>query len=166
MAEQRKLGVGSRILQSMVFAGLLLMTAAAAYQTWKQAMLPDFRTSSPETFSLDWSLLRDLDFKTGKAPEALRHFDCERVRIPGFVVPFEDKEDKILEFLLVPYVGACIHTPPPPANQIVHVRMSDMKAVGVNVSDPVWVVGELHISPIKSQYGEVSFQIRAHSVEP
>ena len=107
MAEQRQFGLGSRILQFMVFAGLLVMTAAAGYQTWKQAMLPDFRTSSPETSSLDWSLLRDLDFNTCKAPEALRHFDGERVRIPGFVVPLEDKEDKVSEFLLVPYVGAC-----------------------------------------------------------
>ena len=90
----------------MVFAGLLLMTAAAAYQTWKQAMLPDFRTSSVVTSSVDWTLLRELDLKSGKAPEALRRFDGERVRIPGFVVPLEDKEDKILEFPLVPYVGA------------------------------------------------------------
>lgn len=44
--------------------------------------------------------------------------------------------------------------------------MSDMKAVGVNVTDPVWVVGELHISPVKSHYGDVAFQIRALSVEP
>jgi uncharacterized membrane protein len=43
------------------------------------------------------------------------------VRIPGYVLPLEFKDRKAVEFLLVPTVGACIHTPPPPANQIVHV---------------------------------------------
>jgi hypothetical protein len=43
------------------------------------------------------------------------------VRIPGFVVPLEDSKEGLKEFLLVPYFGACIHSPPPPANQIIHV---------------------------------------------
>ena len=43
------------------------------------------------------------------------------VRLPGYVLPLEFKDRKAVEFLLVPTVGACIHTPPPPANQIVHV---------------------------------------------
>ena len=40
----------------------------------------------------------------------------QQVRIPGFVVPLEDTKDGMKEFLLVPYFGACIHSPPPPAN--------------------------------------------------
>ncbi len=173
MAENRtaKLGLGARILQGAVLAGLVVMTAAAAYQTWKQVTLPDFRTGTGgraevDTALLDWSLLRELDFKTGKAPDALKGHDGKKVRIPGFVVPLEDKEDKVSEFLLVPYVGACIHTPPPPPNQIVHVRTADQKPVSVSVTDPVWVLGELRISPVKSQYGDVSFQLKALTVEP
>ena len=46
----------------------------------------------------------------------------KKVRLPGYAVPLDaDRSDK-REFLLVPYFGACIHTPPPPANQIVLVR--------------------------------------------
>ena len=41
--------------------------------------------------------------------------------LPGFVLPLEYEDRKVTEFLLVPWVGACIHTPPPPPNQIVHV---------------------------------------------
>ncbi len=173
MAESRttKLGLGARILQGVVLAGLVVMTAAAAYQTWKQVTLPDFRTASggpteADMPPVDWSLLRELDLKTGKAPDSLKKYDGKRVRIPGFVVPLEDKENKISEFLLVPYVGACIHTPPPPPNQIVHVRTADQKSVSVSVTDPVWVLGELRIAPVKSQYGDVSFQLKALSVEP
>jgi hypothetical protein len=43
------------------------------------------------------------------------------VKIPGFIVPLEEAKGEVTEFLLVPYFGACIHTPPPPANQILHV---------------------------------------------
>jgi hypothetical protein len=44
------------------------------------------------------------------------------ISLSGFVLPLEYKERKVTEFLLVPWVGACIHTPPPPSNQIVHVK--------------------------------------------
>jgi hypothetical protein len=49
---------------------------------------------------------------------------------------------KAVEFLLVPTAGACIHTPPPPANQIVHVRYPE----GIEIKtlyDAVWVDGEI-----------------------
>ena len=36
------------------------------------------------------------------------------VRLPGYVLPLEITGRKVTEFLLVPWVGACIHTPPPP----------------------------------------------------
>jgi hypothetical protein len=66
----------------------------------------------------------------------------ETVRIPGFVVPLEMRNMKAVEFLLVPTAGACIHTPPPPANQIVHVRYPE----GIEVRtlyDAVWVSGQI-----------------------
>ena len=49
--------------------------------------------------------------------------DGARVRLPGYVVPLEEVKGELKEFLLVPYFGACIHSPPPPANQIVHVTL-------------------------------------------
>ncbi len=42
------------------------------------------------------------------------------VSLPGYALPLEVTDDKVSEFLLVPFVGACIHVPPPPPNQIVH----------------------------------------------
>lgn len=47
------------------------------------------------------------------------------VRISGYVLPLGVEHDKVTEFLLVPYVGACIHEPMPPANQIIHVTVAD-----------------------------------------
>lgn len=48
-------------------------------------------------------------------------YNGETVRIPGYIVPLEYDGSKIKQFLLVPYVGACIHVPPPPANQLIYV---------------------------------------------
>jgi hypothetical protein len=40
----------------------------------------------------------------------------KNVRIPGHLRPLEISQEKVTEFLLVSYVGTCIHVPPPPAN--------------------------------------------------
>ena len=64
------------------------------------------------------------------------------IRLPGYVLPIEFKGKQVTEFLLVPWVGACIHTPPPPPNQIVHVK-SD-KPLDINGTfDAVWVTGRM-----------------------
>ncbi|SET06069.1 DUF3299 domain-containing protein [Thalassotalea agarivorans] len=47
----------------------------------------------------------------------------KNVEIQGFVLPIEWQGKKLSEFLLVPYVGACIHQPTPPPNQIVFVKI-------------------------------------------
>lgn len=68
------------------------------------------------------------------------------VQIPGFALPLEFSGTVVTEFLLVPYVGACIHSPPPPPNQIVHVRSKK----GFQLSGlymPVWVTGRMSATP-------------------
>ena len=42
----------------------------------------------------------------------------------------------------MPYFGACIHTPPPPANQILHVPRPKQGAK-FRAMDTVWVSGKL-----------------------
>ena len=41
------------------------------------------------------------------------------IKMPGFIIPIDLSTDGVTSFVLVPYVGACIHTPPPPPNQLV-----------------------------------------------
>ena len=64
------------------------------------------------------------------------------VRIPGFVIPIELDADGVTEFVLVPYVGACIHTPPPPPNQLILVRTVDPWPSD-DLWEPVWVEGKM-----------------------
>lgn len=89
----------------------------------------------------------------------------QQVRIPGFVVPLEDTKDGMKEFLLVPYFGACIHSPPPPANQIVHVLPRN-PAKGLRSMDAVWITGTLATVRTDSYMGAASYRIEALSVAP
>ncbi|MEF7613085.1 DUF3299 domain-containing protein [Aquincola sp. MAHUQ-54] len=86
------------------------------------------------------------------------------VRLPGYVVPLEEANGGITEFLLVPYFGACIHTPPPPANQIVHVLpkapLKQLKSM-----DAVWVRGKLQLSRTDSAMGTSGYRMEAVSVD-
>jgi hypothetical protein len=70
--------------------------------------------------------------------------DGELIRMPGYVLPLEFGGDAVSEFFLVPYVGACIHTPPPAANQIVLVRLNQTYKMN-GLYDAVWVTGRLKI---------------------
>jgi uncharacterized protein len=89
----------------------------------------------------------------------------QNVRIPGFVVPLEDSKDGLKEFLLVPYMGACVHSPPPPANQIVHV-LPRSPAKGYRSMDAVWITGTLVTGKTDSYMGAASYRIEAVSVAP
>lgn len=115
---------------------------------------------------VDWRTLRGLNYRTGEKSEALQKVDGKRVKVPGFMVPLEDEEEFATEFLLVPYVGACIHTPPPPPNQIVMVKMDSGKKTKISFWDPVWVHGKLDVATQRSPYGDVSFKMSANQIEP
>jgi uncharacterized protein len=96
------------------------------------------------------------------------------VRIPGYLLPLEFDGDKVTEFFLVPYVGACIHTPPPPPNQIVHVKVEEAYTTDGGLYSPVWVNGlmktEQNLSSLNLVDGSSdipsSYALEAISVEP
>lgn len=87
------------------------------------------------------------------------------VKIAGFVVPLEMEADRILSFLLVPYYGACIHTPPPPSNQIVFVETQGGFELS-NPSDPVYVTGTMMIEHQESDLGSAGYTLYAGGIEP
>jgi hypothetical protein len=89
----------------------------------------------------------------------------QSVRLPGYVVPLEDLAAGIKEFLLVPYFGACVHSPPPPANQIVHVLL-DKPAKNLRLMDMVWVNGPMSATKTDSHMGVASYRIDAKAVTP
>lgn len=116
--------------------------------------------------NIDWRVLAGLDYTNGKATDTLKKLEGKTVRIPGFVVPLDDFQEEGAEFLLVPYYGACVHTPPPPPNQIVMVEMSGKKAIKLNLFDAVWMSGTLKIASVESPYGTVGYTLQGLKVEP
>jgi len=99
--------------------------------------------------------------------------DGQVVRLPGYLLPLEFSGKEITEFLLVPWVGACIHTPPPPPNQIVHVK-SDKPIGNVTLFAPIWVTGRMTTGSVKkslylvdgSSDINIAYSMQATVVEP
>ncbi len=99
--------------------------------------------------------------------------DRQVVRLPGYVLPLEFSGKQVTEFLLVPWVGACIHTPPPPPNQIVHV-VADKPFDVSGMYDAVWVTGRMAARAGKKSLQlvdgsadiDIGYAIAAARVEP
>lgn len=72
--------------------------------------------------------------------------DKQLIRMPGYLLPLEFVGQKVTEFLLVPFVGACIHSPPPPPNQIVYVK-SDRPIDIKTAFEAVWITGHISARP-------------------
>jgi hypothetical protein len=71
--------------------------------------------------------------------------DGREIRLPGYLVPASADGKTVTDFLLVPWAGACSHTPPPPPNQIVRVAASALPGVEGSPFDPVQLTGQLRI---------------------
>lgn len=84
------------------------------------------------------------ELRKQRANAVVTDLNGQQVRMPGYALPLEFTGQKITEFLLVPWVGACIHTPPPPANQIVYVKL-EKGIENAGRFTPVWVAGEMAV---------------------
>ncbi len=85
----------------------------------------------------------DRDQEIARRGEALNSsLDGELIRLPGYALPLQTEERGVTEFLLVPFVGACIHVPPPPPNQIVFAQLEKAYEVK-SLYEPVLITGHL-----------------------
>ncbi|ENO90721.1 DUF3299 domain-containing protein [Thauera linaloolentis] len=121
--------------------------------------LDDLQDNDPRALEIMARMRAEWD----RAP-VVERLSGQSVRIPGFVVPLESDGRTIREFLLVPYFGACVHVPPPPANQLIHVIPDKPVPAGMNMS-PVWVNGVLNVGRIESEMGSAGYQMRGIRVE-
>lgn len=100
-----------------------------------------------------------------RPPQVVAELNGKRVKIGGYVVPLDFEQTSIKEFLLVPFVGACIHVPPPPANQIIYVKAEKGFEV-TGVFDPVSVVGTMKTETAFTGLADAGYSIEAESVDP
>ncbi len=90
----------------------------------------------------------------------------KRVKIPAYITPLEYNEQSLMsEFLLVPYMGACIHTPPPPANQVVHAKMREAIKLD-SLWDPVWAIGTIRTETTQSELAESGYKLEVEKIMP
>jgi hypothetical protein len=75
--------------------------------------------------------------------------DGQVIKLPGYVLPLDFEGTLVRSFLLVPYVGACIHVPPPPPNQIVYVELK-LGFENKKLFAPVWVTGRIRVGMAKT----------------
>jgi hypothetical protein len=115
---------------------------------------------------VDWIQLRGYNYRTGRINADAKSLDGKEVRMTGYMVPFDDDQNKTSEFLLVPHFGQCIHVPPPPPNQIVLVTMKEGKATSIVWDKPVLVTGYIKVGEgDSSPYGKVLYRMQATLVD-
>lgn len=100
-----------------------------------------------------------------RPPAIVPELNGQNVSIGGYVVPLDFDATTVKEFLLVPFVGACIHVPPPPANQIIYVKTDKGFEVGGQF-DPVTVTGKINTTVAFTGLADAGYTITAESVEP
>lgn len=114
-----------------------------------------------------------MEHRKQRAQAVVPELDGKVVRIPGYLLPLEFSGKEVTEFLLVPYVGACIHSPPPPPNQIVHVK-ADKPFANLAVFAPIWVTGKMTTTSAKKSLSlvdgaadiDIGYSMQAGVVEP
>ena len=141
-------------------------------EEWYQQMKKDMASYGRMSFLKDGSeeaekLMASMRKKLDEAPISTKYVN-QKIRMPGFVVPLDAVRNGQREFLLVPYFGACIHTPPPPANQIVlvtpHPQLNLSKTL--ESMDVIWVEGELKEARTKTASGVSGYSLEAIQVYP
>lgn len=162
----------TRTLPALAILSLLVAAASAAPRSidWLD-LLPEAERGNydlaPPPAAHDYLMgesggfaaVQVLNFKVNEQLEG------QEVRIPGFIVPLElDDKGLVTEFFLVPYFGACIHVPPPPANQMVYVRM----ARGISLDSmyaAYWVSGKLTTQTRRTSLGAAAYTLAGTATE-
>ncbi|MEM7303790.1 MAG: DUF3299 domain-containing protein [Pseudomonadota bacterium] len=90
--------------------------------------------------------------------------DGRDIKISRYAAPITIINGKLIDFLLVPFHGACIHYPPPPANQIIYVK----NAEGMDLARshlPIVVKGQLSAKPVATAIADVGYQMLDVTIE-
>ena len=182
---------GAALLASILATGAMAQTAKpqaganvsrpaqteARTLSWKDLVPPDFRLEEvlarfqQQALTLTdgdpkaQAMLKELAEAYQNAP-VVNALDGQLVRIPGFVVPLDADFKNMKSFLLVPYFGACIHTPPPPPNQIVHVVADKPVRGNELLADAIWVTGVMSVKRSTTELADAGYVLRLRDFKP
>lgn len=130
-------------------------------------LIPEFDTS-PQQTDKSTSLFDNSGpppEQVGYGNDVVRELAGTRIRIPGYIIPLDYNGEGVKELILVPYVGACIHVPPPPPNQLILVRIAQSYNPR-EMFEPVYVSGVLGILEEQTDLAEVGYSLQAEAITP
>ena len=120
------------------------------------SQLSDF---SPEAIHLMDRLQAVLD-----AAPPVAALEGQKITLEGYLLPLTRREGRAQRFFLVPFFGTCIHTPPPPANQIVDVHFPEGTPYSSFFSE-VRVTGILTLETYSHRLATSAYRLDAERVE-
>ena len=124
-----------------------------------------FENVSDGSTALDDAFAEGSPWQEDTDTSAVRaELDGRVVRIAGYMTPLNFEDAEIGEFLLVPYVGACVHVPPPSANQIVYVEIDGTVPV-LDMWQPFYAVGTLSVEATSTELAEVGYSMKLQHIE-
>jgi len=86
------------------------------------------------------------------------------IRLPAYIVPLEfDDSQRVTQFFLVPFFGACIHLPPPPPNQTIFVNYPKGFMLE-SLYDPYWVSGVIKTSLVENDMAIAAYSMEVHAL--
>ena len=92
-------------------------------------------------------------------------YDGKMVRIPGYLLPLDFEGTSVTTALLVPYVGACLHVPPPPPNQLIFVTAGEPYEMR-GIFEPVFVTGRFGAAATDTALAEIGYAISDGDIKP
>ncbi len=158
-------------------AGLTLALSVAPRTAFSATEIIDIEWSDlvPEGEGLAMETLRGIGiihhgqlstgFTQEEASGVTTEYNGKTVRLPGFIVPIAFSGTAVKAFVLVPYVGACVHVPPPPANQLVFVTTEEPYE-GKGLFEAVSVTGLFETAATDTQIAEIGYVLTAEKIEP
>ncbi|NKF50269.1 DUF3299 domain-containing protein [Shewanella sp. WXL01] len=94
-------------------------------------------------------------------------FNNADIKIPGFIVPLVyNEQDKLTEFFIVPYYGACLHMPPPPPNQMLYSKVEEGIDIMASTYSPYWFEGTMAIAMTERDIGSAAYQLDVDTIVP
>jgi len=135
--------------------------------TDEEASIDDFASSVGQAIANSVSPFEQEQspyYQALSSAKVIESFNGKDVRIPGFIVPIEfDNDQRVTEFFLVPYFGACIHYPPPPPNQIIYTKYP--KGIELEaLYDPFWIEGKITTSLLENELATSAYALDADDI--
>ena len=142
------------------------LSGAAEGPTGLLPLIPE--VSEDGYIYLEWDSLMPANYdgdpnNSSGAVQLVEELIGKKVSIPGFVVPLDGNGKEIYKFLFVPYMGACIHVPPPPPNQLIYSQMDD----GLVLEEmwvPMEIFGTLGAEYVETDIGAAGYTMQIDEV--